>query len=80
VYNITSFSLTAEEFRSQVVEHFPNADISFSPDLKRQGIVDTWPAHVDDSSAREDWGFSPKYDMDRAFAEYLVPSIRRRYE
>ena len=80
VYNITSFSLTAEEFRTQVVASFPDADISFSPDLKRQGIVDTWPAHVDDSAAREDWGFSPKYDMRRAFSEYLVPTIRRRYE
>ncbi|MCA9757263.1 MAG: GDP-mannose 4,6-dehydratase [Candidatus Eisenbacteria bacterium] len=80
VYNITSFSLTAEEFREQVVAHFPGADISFGPDLRRQGIVDTWPAYVDDSAARSEWGFSPKYDLERAFRDYLVPSIRRRYE
>ena len=43
---------------------------------KRQGIVDSWPADVDDSAARADWGFRPAYDFDRAFREYLIPTIR----
>ncbi len=50
------------------------------PDLKRQQIVDTWPADLDDSTARRDWGWHPDYDVERAFADYLVPSIRQRYE
>jgi hypothetical protein len=49
-------------------------------DAKRQGIVDSWPAAVDDSAARGDWGFAPKYDFDRAFHEYLIPTIRERYQ
>ena len=46
---------------------------------KRQGIIDTWPADVDDSAARRDWGFSPRYDFEQAFEEYLIPTIRRQY-
>ena len=48
-------------------------------DAKRQAIVDSWPADVDDSAARADWGFHPAYDFDRAFSEYLIPTIRQRY-
>ena len=47
--------------------------------LKRQGIIDSWPEDVNDSAARRDWGFSPTYDFDRAFSEYLIPNIRQRY-
>jgi nucleoside-diphosphate-sugar epimerase len=79
VYNITSFSLTAGEFRERVLQAFPEADITFRPDLKRQSIVDSWPSEVDDRAARRDWGFSPEFDIDRAFGEYLVPAIRARY-
>jgi len=79
VFNITAFSPTAEEFRTEVLKHFPNANITFEPDLKRQTIVDSWPAQVDDRAAREEWGFKPAYDFERAFSEYLVPGIRKRY-
>ena len=80
VYNITSFSLSAEEFRQEVVKYFPNAEISYKPDLKRQTIVDSWSADMDDSAARRDWGWRPDYDLERAFKEYLVPNIKKRYE
>ena len=58
---------------------FPSAKISYAVDTKRQGIVDSWPADVDDSAARRDWGFAPKYDFEKAFREYLIPTIKRRY-
>ena len=51
----------------------------WAPHLKRQRIVDSWPADVDDSAARRDWGFAPRYDEARAFSEYLIPTIRERY-
>jgi len=62
-----------------VVAAFPDARIEWEADEKRQGILDSWPAAVDDSAARRDWGFAPRYDFDRAFNEYLVPTIRKRY-
>jgi threonine 3-dehydrogenase len=55
--------------RSVVVEAFPGAQITWETDVKRQGIVDSWPADVDDSAARRDWGFAPRYDFTRAFSE-----------
>ena len=57
----------------------PGAAIGYRVDTKRQGIVDSWPAAVDDSAARRDWGFDPQFDFERAFREYLIPTIRRRY-
>ncbi len=80
VYNVGAFSPTAEEVRSRVLAAFPTASVTFQPHQKRQQIVDTWPADVDDSAARRDWGFAPRYDEERAFAEYLVPTIRQQYK
>ncbi len=79
VYNIGSFSPSATEIRARVVREFPRAEISFNPDDKRQAIVDSWPADVDDTKARHDWGWAPEYNEDRAFGEYLIPEIKRRY-
>ena len=78
-YNLTAFNPSASEIRDVVLAAFPNATINYKVDAKRQGIVDSWPAAVDDSAARRDWGFSPTYDFDRAFREYLIPTIRQRY-
>ena len=79
VYNITAFSPTAGDFATLVRAAFPDAEISFDPDPRRQAIVDSWPADVDDTAARNDWGFSPSYDLERAFSDYLVPNIRQLY-
>ena len=70
---------SAEEIREVVLQAFPAANISWSADRKRQAIVDSWPAEVDDSAARRDWDFNPRYDFTRAFSEYLIPTIRKRY-
>jgi nucleoside-diphosphate-sugar epimerase len=78
-YNVTAFNPSAEEIRRVVLQAFPSATISWENDTKRQGIVDSWPADVDDAAARKDWEFAPRFDFTRAFSEYLIPSIRRRY-
>ena len=78
-YNLGAFNPSAAEVRDIVLKAFPGADITFKVDEKRQGIVDSWPSDVDDRAARTDWGFSPEYDFERAFSEYLIPTIRKRY-
>jgi nucleoside-diphosphate-sugar epimerase len=78
-YNVAAFSPSADEVRSTVLQAFPGAQISWQTDTKRQGIVDSWPADVDDSAARRDWGFDPQFDFARAFSDYLIPQIRERY-
>ena len=80
VYNVSSFSLSASEVAERVKGNFPGADISFEPHPARQNIVNSWPADVDDSAARQEWDWSPDYDVDRAFNEYLIPTIRQYYE
>ncbi len=78
-YNVAAFNPSAQEVQDVVLEAFPGAELSWQVDEKRQGIVDSWPADVDDSAARSDWGFAPRYDFTRAFSEYLIPTIRKRY-
>ena len=79
VYNIRGFSSTAAEIRSEILKHFPEADLAFEPDPPRQLLVDSWPGDVDDSLAQKDWGFSPRHGLSQAMADYLVPAMRKRY-
>ncbi len=78
-YNIGAFNPSAGEVGELVRRSFPGAQIAYAPDLKRQAIVDSWPADVDDDAARADWGYAPKYDLELGFGDYLIPTIRRRY-
>jgi threonine 3-dehydrogenase len=79
VYNIGAFAPSTAEVEVEVRAAFPNAKIGTKVDIKRQAIVDSWPADVDDSTARRDWGHAPDYDFATAFHDYLIPSIRKRY-
>jgi threonine 3-dehydrogenase len=80
VYNVRSFSLSAGQIRERVLAAFPHAHIDFAPDVKREAIIDSWPADIDDSAARIDWGWTPAYDVTRAFDEYLFPNVQARYQ
>lgn len=79
VYNIGAFSPSAAEIRDEVRAHFPDARIGFEPVAWRQAIVDTWPADVDDTKARRDWGHAPAHRLTEAVADYLVPALQQRY-
>lgn len=79
VYNVGAFSISAGEIRDLVVKSFPGSRVEFVPDLKRQNIAETWPIDVDDSPARRDWGWQPKFGVERTFQEYLIPNILKRY-
>ncbi len=78
-YNVGAFNPTAAEIQQVVARAFPAATITYQVDAKRQGIVDSWPADVDDRAARADWGYCPSHDFTCAFSEYLIPTIRQRY-
>lgn len=80
VYNVTSFSMSAQEIFNIVKKAFPSAQITFAVDERRQKIVDSWPESIDDSVARKDWQWQPDYDLQRSFEEYLIPAIRSRYQ
>ncbi|NDG63925.1 MAG: epimerase, partial [Planctomycetes bacterium] len=79
VYNVASFSPSAEDFASLVRQAFPKAVITFQPDLGRQSIIDSWPETCDDSAARRDWGWNATHTLQTAFSQYLLPRIAGRY-
>jgi nucleoside-diphosphate-sugar epimerase len=79
VYNVTSFSYSADEFKKLTEKGFPGAEILFQPDPKRQAIVDSWPADVDDTPAREDWGWHPLLENEEDWQSYLLENIRNHY-
>ncbi|HVJ88630.1 MAG TPA: NAD-dependent epimerase/dehydratase family protein [Labilithrix sp.] len=80
VYNVSGFSVSAQEFAERVTKSFADAEITFAPDAVRSKIVDSWPEDVEDARARHDWDWKPAYDFSRAFDEYLIPTIRTRYQ
>ncbi len=75
-YNVTSFNPSADEFLQELRRRWPDAHVDFRVDEKRQAIVDSWPADVNDDAAREDWDWEPLYDLDSALDDYLVPGIQ----
>lgn len=77
VYNIKGFSCSAGEIRDEVLRHFPDARITFESIPDKQRIVDTWPADVDDSKARRDWGLTHRHGMAEAFGDYLIPALKK---
>lgn len=79
VYNVTAFSLSASDIAARAEAAFPGAQITYAPVAARQRILDSWPAEVDDSAARRDWGWQPDYEADSAFNDYLIPAITAHY-
>lgn len=62
VYNLTGISFSAGEIASEIKKHIPDFEIEYKPDF-RQAIADSWPKTIDDSFAREEWGWDPSYDL-----------------
>lgn len=62
VYNITGMSFSAGEIATEIKKHISEFEIDYSPDF-RQEIADSWPKTIDDSLAREEWGWNPTYDL-----------------
>jgi nucleoside-diphosphate-sugar epimerase len=62
-YNVTAMSITPAELATEVRKHVPDFAIDYEIDPIRQSIADSWPRSLDDSAAREDWGFAPQFDL-----------------
>jgi nucleoside-diphosphate-sugar epimerase len=64
VYNITGMSFSAGELAAEIKKNIPDFKIDYNPDF-RQAIADSWPMSIDDSLAREEWGWNPQYDLSK---------------
>lgn len=62
-YNLASMSFNPAEVAANIKRHLPEFEISYAPDF-RQAIADSWPRSIDDSDARQDWGWEPKVSLD----------------
>lgn len=70
-YNIQAISPTAEQLRNAIQVRCPGAVLDFQPDSKVADLIDSWPQEFEDVSARQDWGWSPQYDLDSMSDDFL---------
>lgn len=75
-YNVASMSFSPAQLAAEIRRHIPGFAVTYSPDY-RQAIADSWPASVDDSAARKDWGWEPEYDL-RAMVSEMIAKLRKR--
>lgn len=62
-FNITAMSFDPEGIAAEIRKHIPEFEMSYDVDPVRQSIADSWPNSLDDSAARKEWGWDPKYDL-----------------
>jgi nucleoside-diphosphate-sugar epimerase len=62
-YNLAGISFTPAQLAASIQQFMPDFSIAYAPDF-RQKIADSWPDSIDDSTAQQDWGWKPKYDLE----------------
>ncbi|MHA1932017.1 MAG: NAD-dependent epimerase/dehydratase family protein [Promethearchaeota archaeon] len=76
VYNVTSMSFSVGELAAEIKKHIPDFKIKFNPDF-RQEIADSWPKTIDDSFARDEWGWNPRYNL-KMMTEDMIEKLSKR--
>jgi nucleoside-diphosphate-sugar epimerase len=76
-FNVTAMNFTPEQVAAAIRTHIPGFTIGYAVDPVRQGIADSWPNSLDDSAAREEWGWKPTYDLHAMTADMLT-QLRRK--
>ncbi len=70
-FNITAMSFTPEIIAAEIKKHMPGFKMTYKVDPVRQGIAESWPNSLDDSAARAEWGWAPKYDLSKMTVDML---------
>ncbi len=78
-YNLSGMSFTPAEIAEEIKKHFPDFTIDYEPDF-RQKIADSWPASIDDSEARKDWGWKNDFDMENMTVEMITKLKENIYQ
>lgn len=76
-FNITAMSFDPEIIYNQIKKDVPDFEMEYQVDPLRQAIAESWPNSLDDTSAREEWGWNPKYDLD-AMVKDMLSQLRAR--
>ena len=69
--------MNPEELAAEITKHIPGFTVEYEPD-SRQAIADSWPRTIDDSAAREEWGWRPSYDL-ASMTEDMLENLGERY-
>ena len=69
-YNVAAMSFSAGELAAEIKQHIPEFECDYDPD-ERQQFASSWPQSIDDSAAREDWGWRHSYDLASMTADML---------
>jgi len=77
-YNLSAMSFSPRELAEEIKKHIPEFTIEYKPDY-RQAIADSWPKTIDDSAAREEWGWKPSYDL-AAMTKDMLEKLKKRHE
>ena len=77
-FNLAGLSFSAGELAAEIKKHIPDFVCEFRPDF-RQEIADSWPRTIDDSTAREEWGWEPEYDL-ATMVEDMLEKLGKKYE
>lgn len=75
-YNVAGISFTPEEIAAEITKYIPDFTITYQPDF-RQAIADSWPARIDDTVARKDWGLNYEYDLKR-ITEVMLREVGKK--
>ncbi len=71
-YSLRGFVVTAQELRDAIMRQMPDAHITFEPDEQITAFIKSIPQELDDSLARADWGWQPRYGLDDAVADFVA--------
>ncbi|MCW3993978.1 MAG: L-threonine 3-dehydrogenase [Candidatus Bathyarchaeota archaeon] len=76
-YNVTGMSFSAGELTSEIKRYIPEFECEYKPDF-RQKIADSWPMSIDDSVAREEWGWNPTYELS-VMTKDMIEKLTKRF-
>ncbi len=71
-FNVTAMNFTPEQVAAEIRKHLPQFAIAYDVDPIRQRLADSWPNSIDDTAAREEWGWLPSYDLESMTADMLL--------
>ncbi len=77
-FNVTAMQLSPEGLAAEIRKHIPDFAIEYDVDPVREAIARSWPRRIDDSAAREEWGWSPEYGLEAMTTEMITQLQARR--